>query len=142
MAKKSIEPSKESRLSFFDLMSAINAKTKIEWDEETEKVMVPYMVNKGYAQFQDTTFLAAEMNKYPDLDRKMVYDFYYHMVPKKSRYGKWDKADKIAKDEELVMQYYGVSRDKTSSYIRTLDVVNPQWREQIAEKVEKGGRKR
>lgn len=129
-------------LTFFDLMSAINAKTYFVWDEEVEKAYQPYMVNKGFGQFKDTVLLANEMNQFPDLDKRLQFDFYYHMVPKGKRYGKWDKAEAQSKDETMVMEYYGVSRDKSDSYIRTLDVVNPNWREEIKEKLERGGRKR
>lgn len=133
---------KETRLTFFDLVGAINTKTPIIWDEEMESTYNSFMVNRAFSQFGDTAMLADLLNQYPNLDKKLCFDLYYTQIPKKKRFGAWAKAEKESADEELVSEFFGISRDKTKTYIQTLDVVDPKWREKLAEQTEKGGRKR
>ena len=131
-----------ARLTFFDVMSIINSKTNVVWDEDIESAYNPWMINRGYSNFSQSVLFANELNQYPDLDKRLQFDFYYHYLPKCKLFGKWDKATKVAKDEEMIMELFGVSRDKTDSYIKTLDVVEPNWRKTVTEKLDKGGRKR
>jgi hypothetical protein len=128
-------------MNFFDVLDCINTK-KYVWDDEVEKLYTPYMVNKGFSQFSDTVLYAAEMNQYPDLDKKLQYDFYYYFLPKKKRTGKWEKAIDQSKDQDMVIELFGISRDKSTEYVKTLDVVYPNWREEAVSKLDKGGRSR
>ena len=132
----------DTRLSFFDIMSAINAKTKVEWSDEVEAAYNSFMINRGYSNFADSVLFANELNQYPDLDKKLQFDFYYYYLPKGKRFGKWEKALSKSNDQELVMEYFGISRDKTESYIQVLNSVEPDWQKKIKEQLEKGGRKK
>lgn len=131
---------KETRLSFFDLMGAINKKTKLVWDDEIEATYNSFMINRGFSGFSDCVLYANEMNCFPDLDKKMQYDFYFGALKKGNRFGGWDKASKRSEDEMLVSEYYDLSKDKTDCYIELLDLVNPDWRKHIREKLERGGK--
>lgn len=131
-----------SNLNFFDLMTVINGKTKIEWTEEIESAFNTFMVNKGYSQFPDSVLVANELNQFPDLDKKMVFYFYYYVLPKAKRFGKWDKAMKQSEDEEMLIEYFGISRDKVPEMVKTLDLVSPEWRKELKGILDKGGRKK
>lgn len=132
----------ESRLSFFDLVGTINQKTQIEWTDELENAYNSFMVNRAFSQFDDTIFHADLLNQFPNLDKKLCYDFLFMQIPKKKRFGSWAKAEKESTDEELVSEFFCVSREKTKTYIQTLDVVDPNWREKLKEQTERGGRRK
>ena len=114
---------KEKKLSFFDIVSNINAGPKAK-DlledvtahadeavslESPEKAYVPFMVNRSLSFFNDTVLFANEMNRYASLPAKMQYDFYRNALRPRKRFSKWFKALPDTKDIEVIKEHYGYS---------------------------------
>lgn len=102
----------------FDFVKSVNKKDgQLELDEG----YVPFIVNRAFSTFFDTIFYANEINKYPNLDPKMQYDFYYNAIPKNpKRFAPWPKKNN---DKYLlvVQEYYDCSIQKAKEIISVLD---------------------
>ena len=100
----------------FDYLNSINS-TKENLDTSD---YVPFMVNRGLSYFKDTILLANEMNKYPQLDNQLQFDFYKHAVRKGRRFSKWHKTSKPTKDIDVIMKTYDYSREKAEQVVGLL----------------------
>lgn len=78
------------------------------------------------------------MNRYPQLDKDIQRDFYYHVLPKAKRYGTWNKSGVINKNVELLMEYYQVNRVVAESY---LNIMSDDAVKTLKEKLHTGGSK-
>ena len=121
----------------FDLVSSINNKKPVEWDDDAEKAYVPFLVNRSFSYFRDTVLVANEMNRHHHLDGKLQYHFLINMVRKGKRFSKWIKPEK-ENDIEVVKEYYGYSNEKAS---QALALLSSEQLDYLRKKVNKGGRK-
>jgi hypothetical protein len=105
----------------FDFLTSIN-KTKVNLlneDPENIKNYDPFLVNRSLSYFQDTVFLANEMNKCV-LPKDMQYNFYLNGVSKKSRFSKWVKADVVLDDAEILMKELSYSKRRAIDAVAML----------------------
>lgn len=113
--------SKNDGNGLFDYIRIINMK---ESYPEEFTGYEPFMVNRAFSYNEDTILFANEINK-PDIDVKLNFDFYYYGLPKKKRFGKWAKKDKIpqAKLNRLnnIVEYYNCSMKKAQEIYDVLD---------------------
>jgi hypothetical protein len=124
----------------FEFVKSINEKTGhiLADNGDLEKQYNAFLVNRGLSFTPDTILAANEMNVVPFLDKRMQYDYLYSTVRKKKRYSKWIKAEQD-EIEDLIVEYYGVSRRRASEYASMLtdkDVA------EIKAKTNKGGTKK
>ncbi len=126
-------------MNFFDFLNSINENKKdlIREDPLNEKEYNSFMINRGLSYFSDTILYANEMNRSGDIPKKWQYDFYRISIPKKRRFSKWHKQDKLEEKTELIMREYNYSRQKALSVVDmfTEDSIN-----NLREKYETGGR--
>ena len=90
-----------------------------------------------YLDSIDAVMFANEMNKHPNLAKKLQYDFFLNSLRKRKRYSPWLRKEQI-ENLELVKRYYGYSNEKAKQ------VLNILTREQfsfIRDRLETGGRK-
>jgi len=126
------------KLSPFDFINEINhGKNNLIVDEQTEKQYNSFLVNRGLSFSIDTVILANEMNSRPHIPKKMQNDFLISIVPKKKRYSKWLKADKLD-DLELIKAYYECNDEKAKVALR---ILKPEQIEYIKSKMFTGGQK-
>ena len=122
-----------------DYLKAIN-RTKEplmdDEDEQWEKKYPPFIVNKCLMPFQDTILFVNEMNQYPQLDKKLQFDFYLNSLRSRNRYTPWMKAKKL-NNLECVKEYYGYNNEKARV---ALDILNDGQISAIKQKLDKGGR--
>ena len=122
-----------------DYLKAIN-RTKEplmdDEDEQWEKKYPPFIVNKCLMPFQDTILFVNEMNQYPQLDKKLQFDFYLNSLRSRNRYTPWMKAKKL-NNLECVKEYYGYNNEKARV---ALDILNDEQISAIKQKLDKGGR--
>ena len=122
-----------------DYLKAIN-QTKDplmnDEDDQWEKKYPPFIVNKCLMPFQDTILFVNEMNQYPQLDKKLQFDFYLNSLRSRKRYTPWMKAKKL-KSLEYVKEYYGYNNEKARV---ALDILNDEQISAIKQKLDKGGR--
>ena len=122
-----------------DYLKAIN-RTKEplmdDEDEQWEKKYPPFIVNKCLMPFQDTILFVNEMNQYPQLDKKLQFDFYLNSLRSRNRYTPWMKAKKL-NNLECVKEYYCYNNEKPRV---ALDILNDEQISAIKQKLDKGGR--
>jgi len=113
-------------------MPSLNMKTEHLLDDcpDLEKDYQPYLVNHALSFGSDTLFFANEMNKYPNLPKKLQYDFYWYGIPKGKRFNKWIKKEKF-EHLDLIKKYYGYS---TKRAIETLNILTDAQIELIKER--------
>lgn len=87
------EQTTSKKLSPFDIINNINDKKEKLALTEINESYIPFIINKAFSQTKDTIFFANEVNCMFNLDKDIQYNFYYHLLPKKKRYGKWNKKD-------------------------------------------------
>ena len=124
-----------------DYLNSINLTKKnllASEDADWEKHYPPYIVNKCMSHHMDTVMYANEMNFYPNLDKKLQYDFFINTVRSRKRFSPWDKKQKM-NDLEVVKQYYGYSNEKAR---QALNILTPDQLNFIRNKLNKGGKKR
>jgi hypothetical protein len=116
--------SKNKEYSPFDFMNAVSLTKEdlirnSDNPEMTEKEYVPYMVNRGFANFQDTILHANEMNQRHHLFHGAQFDYYLGALRKRKRFSKWHKADK-SKDLDAIQQVYQCNRTVAKMYLKAL----------------------
>ena len=122
-----------------DYLKAINQTKEPlmnDADEQWEKKYPTFIVNKCLMPFQDTILFVNEMNQYPQLDKKLQFDFYLNSLRSRKRYTPWMKAKKL-KSLEYVKEYYGYNNEKARV---ALDILNDEQISAIKQKLDKGGR--
>lgn len=122
-----------------DWLNSIN-QTKnnlIEEDPSLIKEYPPFIINKCMSGHIDCVMFANEMNKSPNLDKKLQYDFYINIVRKRKRFSPWLRKDKI-KDLDAVKSYYGYSNEKAQQALRILSKEQIDF---IKQKLDVGGTK-
>ena len=129
----------DDRYPLKDYLNSINLSKKdlMTDDPGWEKNYSPYIINKCLSHHMDTLAFANEMNRYPNLDKRLQYSFYLNTVRHKKRFSPWGKKEKV-KDLEVVKQYYGYSNEKAKQALR---ILSPTQLTYIKEKLNRGGRK-
>lgn len=124
-------------MNFFDIKKTIDTKRKLEWDHNTEKEYVPFMINRAFSMHQDNILYANEMNLNPFIPKKWQYDFYYGCITKNSRFDKWIKGDKTEADVQLISDYYHINNARALEF---LSILSEDQVHIIKEKMNKGGK--
>ena len=122
-----------------DYLKAINQTKEPlmdDEDEQWEKKYPAFIVNKCIMPFQDTILFVNEMNQYPQLDKKLQFDFYLNSLRSRKRYTPWMKAKKL-ENLEYVKEFYGYNNEKAKS---ALDILSDEQISAIKRKLNKGGR--
>ena len=131
----------DERYPLKDYLNSINLTKKnlLEDDDPAwEKNYPPFVINKCMSQHLDTVMFANEMNQYPNLDKKLQYDFFINTVRSRKRFSPWDKKQKM-NDLDVVKQYYGYSNEKAR---QALNILTPDQLNVIKNKLNKGGKKK
>lgn len=126
----------------FDFLNSINqTKEDLFKKEETaltaQKDYVPFIVNMGLSYFPDTCVQANEMNMRHYVPKEWQFQFLLNSITKKKRFSKWHKQEDLGKILDLVMLYYGYSREKARV---AMSVLTDDQLTMIKQKFEKGGR--
>lgn len=111
-------------LSPFDFMEAASfSKEDLirsnENPELIEKQYNAYIVNRGFANFDDTILHANEMNMRHHLFPAAQFDYYRGVLRKRKRFSKWHKAEKN-EDLDAIQQVYSCSRTVAKLYLKAL----------------------
>ena len=130
----------DDRYPLKDYLNTINfTKKNLMEDEDPawEKNYTSFVINKCMSHHIDTVMYANEMNQYPNLDKKLQYDFFINIVRPRKRFSPWGRKQTV-KDLDLVKKYYGYSSDKA---IQALRILTPKQLDYIKDKLNKGGKK-
>ena len=122
-----------------DWLNSINANKNnlIDEDPDVEKSYPSYIINRCLSGQIDSVMFANEMNKHPNLAKKLQYDFFLNSLRKRKRFSPWLRKDQI-ENLELVKRYYGYSNEKAK---QALNILTKEQLAFIKSKFETGGTK-
>ena len=122
-----------------DWLNSINTNKNnlIDEDIDLEKKYPSYIVNRCLSGHIDAVMFANEMNKHPNLAKKLQYDFFLYSLRKRKRYSPWLRKEQI-ENLELVKRYYGYSNEKAK---QVLNILTREQLSFIRDRLETGGRK-
>ena len=115
----------------------ITKNNLIDEEPDLEKQYPSYIVNRCMSGHIDAILLANEMNKRPNLPKKLQYDFFLNSLRKRKRYSPWLRKEQI-ENLELVKRYYGYSNEKAK---QVLNILTREQLSFIRDRLETGGRK-
>jgi len=102
------------------LPSILQTKEEVLLTDLDEKEYSPFMVNRALSFYRDTALIANVMNQYPNLDKRLQYDFYKYIIRAQKRpYSKWHKKAQ-SRDLSVVKEYYGYSDAKAEEALKIL----------------------
>jgi len=117
-----------SKISPFDFIKSINEhKPNLLKDckayegeelissDTPSKQYVPFIINRGFSQFNDTVLLVNELNVRHQLPAKMQYDFLFSAIRPRKRFSKWAKKAKDPNDLQLIQEAYNYSKEKAEN---------------------------
>ena len=114
-----------------------NKNNLIDEDPDLEKQYPSYIVNRCMSGHIDAILLANEMNKRPNLPKKLQYDFFLNSIRKRKRYSPWLRKEEI-ENLDFVKRYYGYSNEKAK---QVLNILTREQLSFIRDRLETGGRK-
>lgn len=119
---KQADENKIYKPSIFEYIKSISEKTGNVFEKYEGLGYSKFMVNRGVSQHIDGVLLANEMNKSPHISDEMHYDYLYHVISKKKRYGKWVKGEIDDSDcIEYLKQKFKINNDVAVDYLKLLD---------------------
>jgi hypothetical protein len=104
-------------------------------DESVEKEYNPFVVNRCLSYFIDTILYVNEMNRLPQTDKRMQFDYLLNSIRKNKRYSKWLKRES-EENLELVKEFYGYSDQKAREILDIITEEDIVW---MREKLDTGG---
>ena len=122
-----------------DWLNSINTgkNNLIDEDSDLEKKYPSYIVNRCLSGHIDAVMFANEMNKHPNLEKKLQYDFFLNSLRKRKRYSPWLRKEQI-ENLELVKKYYGYSNEKAK---QVLNILTREQLSFIRDRLETGGKR-
>ena len=114
-----------------------NKNNLIDEDPDIEKQYPSYIINRCFSGHIDSIMFANELNKYPNLQKKLQYDFFLNSLRKKKRFSPWLRKDQI-KNLDLIKQYYGYSNEKAK---QVLNILTKEQLSFMRDRLETGGKK-
>lgn len=127
------EPQK--KVGLFDFLRSLTETKENILDETNIKDYSPYMINRFLACDVDLVQLTNYLNLIPNISKEMHYKFLMNSIPKRKRYFKYIKTDKLD-NEELLQQAFGYSPTKIKELTAFLSEDDY---EQIRRQLETGG---
>ena len=123
-----------------DWLNTINMSKEnlIDEDPDLAGKYPAFIINKCLSGQTDSLMFANEMNKYPQLDNKLQYDFYLNSLRKRKRFSPWLRKDKV-ENIAAIREYYGFSTEKAE---QALNILTTEQINFIHGKLEKGGTQR
>jgi hypothetical protein len=127
-------------LNPFDFMNAASFSKEdlirnSDIPEHTEKMYTPYVVNRGFTNFEDTILHANEMNMRHSLFDAAQFDYYKAVLRKRKRFSKWPKADKDI-NLDAIQEVYQCNRTVAKQDHK---VLNKEQLDTIHDKINEGG---
>ena len=122
-----------------DWLNSINTgkNNLIDEDIDLEKKYPSYIINRCLSGHIDAVMFANEMNKHPNLSKKLQYDFFLNSLRKRKRYSPWLRKEET-ENLDLVKRYYGYSNEKAK---QVLNILTREQLSFIRDRLETGGRK-
>jgi len=138
------------KLTPFDFLKSINTSSPnllkgckaYEGEELTNpdspsKQYVPFIINRGLSQFNDTVLLVNELNIRHQLPAKMQYDFLKSAIRPRKRFSKWAKKLKDPADLKAIQETYNYSKEKAE---QVYSLFTEEALREIRKRLDQGGK--
>lgn len=124
----------KSTPGIFDYLKFITVDKKPwnELDDDSKKDFQPYMINRWLSMHPDLIDIVNYLQPFTVgvMDKEMVYKMYLELLPKKSFFLKYIKADKEEKYPSAVVDifrtHFGIDKQRASEYIDIVINRDPQ----------------
>ena len=105
---------------FKDILPSILVSKEPVITPINEREYNSYMVNRALSFHYDCAMFANEMNKFPNTDRLLQYQYLLNSIrPYKRPFQKWLKRETV-ESLEVVKEYYNCSDEKAREYMMVL----------------------
>ena len=120
----------------FEYANDLMIKENYDTDIEQRKDYKEFLINRSLSYQLDLIYAVNEINRYPDVEKKLHYDFLHNIIPKKKRpYKYWIKGKKL-ENIEIVKEFFKYSNSKAETALTVLADGDIDY---IKNKLNKGG---
>jgi hypothetical protein len=112
-----------------------NVMRDLEADPSVVTQYPGFIINRLLSYHQDCVLIVNAINKLPQLDPQMQYEFLLHGLSKKKRFSKLYK-EKLPESIDLIKLYYHCS---TAKAMEVIDLHSPEDLEAIQAQLSEGG---
>jgi hypothetical protein len=126
LEKQKEEPEEvKSSFNVWDFITDISKTKKYLFEESTQRLYEPWIVNKAFMAHTDTFIYAEAVNRMHHIDKKMQHDYMFYSVPAHSkRYKPWLKKTEADKREANMYHDIGtiinLNLDRTKKFWKLL----------------------
>ena len=120
----------------FEYANDLMIKESYDTDIEQRKDYKEFLINRSLSYQLDLIYAVNEINRYPDVEKKLHYDFLHNIIPKKKRsYKHWIKGKKL-ENIEIIKEFFKYSNSKAETALTVLTDGDIDY---IKSKLNKGG---
>ena len=120
----------------FEYANDLMIKENYDTDIEQRKDYKEFLINRSLSYQLDLIYAVNEINRYPDDEKKLHYDFLHKIIHKKKRpYKHWIKGKKL-ENIEIIKEFFKYSNPKAET---ALDGLSDGDIDYIKNKLNKGG---
>ncbi|SVB24422.1 uncharacterized protein METZ01_LOCUS177276 [marine metagenome] len=120
----------------FDYAHDLITKENLDEDTPERKDYKTFLINRTLSYHSDIALFINELNRYPDINTQMHFDYVHNAIPKKKRKKKYWAKGKQLENMLLVKEYYKYSNQKC---LDTLSVLSDKDIKNIKTNLYKGG---
>ena len=104
----------------FEYANDLMVKESYDVDIEQRKDYKEFLINRSLSYQLDLIYAVNEINRYPDVEKKLHYDFLHNIIPKKKRSKKfWIKGKKL-ENMDIVKEVFKYSNSKAETALSVL----------------------
>ena len=96
-----------------------NLITNSDNPQLAETFYIPFLTNKALSFHIDCILYSNQLNQYPNLDKKLQYDYYLNTIRSGRRPNKWIK-DEDYSDVELISNYFKCNETRAREILEVL----------------------
>tara|TARA_Y100001951_G_scaffold19652_1_gene14706 strand:+ start:3814 stop:4191 length:378 start_codon:yes stop_codon:yes gene_type:complete len=104
----------------FEYANDLMVKESYDVDIEQRKDYKEFLINRSLSYQSDLIYIVNEINKYPDVEKKLHYDFLHGTIAKKKRPRKFWIKGKILENMDIVKEVFKYSNSKAETALSVL----------------------
>ena len=115
-------------VSPFEFVNAVSTTKEHLLNNQThnEEDYNCWLTNKSFSYYPETVLHANEMNRLPNLDNALQFDYYFHAIPRKRRFSKWVKYQKEPIIDHICV-LYNCNKYVAEQYLRIMSESDKQY---------------
>ena len=104
----------------FEYANDLMVKESYDVDIEQRKDYKEFLINRSLSYQSDLIYIVNQINKYPDVEKKLHYDFLHVIIQKKKRPRKFWIKGKILENMDIVKEVFKYSNSKAETALSVL----------------------